>query len=209
VTLDESNQVLRVGLTGGIASGKTTVANLFSELGVPVIDTDIIARQIVQPGEPALKEIRRKFGRSIIDESGGLDRRAMRRLIFSDDDLRSELEAIVHPRIGAETRRQSVAAEGPYQLIVVPLLVGSPLLQFVDRVLVVDCDKETQIVRLLARDAETRYQARKILSAQASRDDRLAIADDVISNEQGLIETREQVVLLDQKYRKLASHGST
>ena len=209
MTLNESNQVLRVGLTGGIASGKTTVANLFSELGVPVIDTDVIARQVVQPGEPALEEIRKCFGNTVIDESGNLDRRAMRKLIFSDDDIRHRLEDILHPLIGAETRSQSAAANGPYQLIVVPLLVKSPLLQFVDRVLVVDCDEETQVERLLARDAETRYQARKILSAQTSRDDRLAIANDVISNEQGLTETKQQVVLLDQKYRKLASHGST
>jgi len=200
---------LRIGLTGGIASGKTSVANLFSELGVPVIDTDIIARQVVEPGKPALDEIRKCFGNAVIDESGNLDRRTMRKLIFSDDNLRLELEHILHPRIGAETRNQSDAANGPYQLIVIPLLVGSPLLQFVDRVLVVDCDEETQIDRLLARDAETRYQARKILSAQASRDDRLAIANDVISNEQGLTETKQQVVLLDQKYRKLASHGPT
>jgi dephospho-CoA kinase len=129
----------------------------------------------------------------------------MRKLIFSDDNLRLQLEGILHPTIGAETRLQSNAANGPYQLIVVPLLVGSPL---VDRVLVIDCDEETQIQRLLARDAETRSQAHKILSAQARRDDRLAIADDVISNDQGLTETREQVALLDQKYRKLAGHCS-
>lgn len=209
MTLNNSNQAFRVGLTGGIASGKTTVANMFADLDVPVIDTDIIARQVVQPGEPALDEIRACFGDRVIDESGNLDRRAMRKLIFSDDNLRRQLEGILHPIIGAETRLQSDAANGPYQLIVVPLLVGSPLLQFVDRVLVIDCDEETQIQRLLARDAETRSQARKILSAQASRDDRMEIADDVISNDQGLTETREQVVLLDQKYRRLASHCST
>ena len=205
----ENNQVLRIGLTGGIASGKSTVANLFSELGVPIIDTDIIARQVVQPGEPALDKIRECFGNTVIDDSGSLDRPAMRKLIFSDDNIRRQLEDILHPLIGAETRSHSDAASGPYQLIVVPLLVGSPLLQFVDRVLVVDCDEEKQIKRLLARDTESRYQARKILSAQASRDDRLAIADDVISNDQELTEIREQVVLLDQKYRQLASHGST
>jgi dephospho-CoA kinase len=205
-----TNQIcpLRIGLTGGIASGKTTVANMFADLDVPVIDTDIIARQVVQPGEPALEEIRECFGDTVIDESGNLDRRAMRKLIFSDDNLRLQLEGILHPTIGAETRLQSNTANGPYQLIVVPLLVGSPLLQFVDRVLVIDCDEETQIQRLLARDAETRSQAHKILSAQARRDDRLAIADDVISNDQGLTETREQVALLDQKYRKLAGHCS-
>lgn len=209
MTIDQSNPAFRVGLTGGIASGKTTVANLFAELGVPVIDTDIIARQVVQPGEPALDKIRETFGDFVFDEFGGLDRRAMRELIFSDANIRHQLEEILHPLIGAETRSQSDATGGPYQLIVVPLLVGSQLLQFVDRVLVVDCDEEVQIERLLARDAETRHQARKILSAQASRESRLAIADDIISNDRGLAETKGQVMLLDQEYRKLANHGLT
>ena len=209
MTHDDNKQVFRVGLTGGIASGKTTVANMFAEIGVPVIDTDVIARQVVQPGEPALAEIRERFGDAAIDESGRLDRLALRKLIFSDDDSRLALEDILHPRIGAETRRQSGVANGHYQIIVVPLLVGSPLLQFVDRVLVVDCDEDTQIERLLARDAETTQQARNIIKAQASRVDRLAIADDVISNDRGLAETRKQVVLLDKKYRLLKSHLST
>ena len=209
MTHNTRKHAYRVGLTGGIASGKTTVANMFAELGVPLIDTDIIARQVVQPGEPALDEIREQFGDAVIDESGHLDRLAMRKLIFSDDQLRHKLESILHPRIGAETRRQSSAANGRYQMIVVPLLVDSPLLQFVDRVLVVDCDEDTQIKRLLSRDAETTQQARKIISAQASRDDRLSIADDVIRNDQELEETRRQVALLDKKYRKLANHGSS
>lgn len=200
----DSKQGFKVGLTGGIASGKTTVANNFAELGVPVIDTDIIARQIVMPGEPALNEIRERFGDGVFNESGELDRIAMRKLIFSDHNLRIALENILHPRIGAETRSQSAAAGGDYQIIVVPLLVGSPLLQFVDRVLVVDCDEDTQLERLLARDAESTQQARKIISAQASRDERLAIADDVISNNRGLAEIQQQVVQLDKKYRLLA-----
>ena len=193
-------------MTGGIASGKTTVANNFAELGLPVIDTDVIARQIVRPGEPALEEIRERFGDSVIDESGELNRNAMRELIFSNDELRLALENILHPRIGAETRRQSAVAGGDYQVIVVPLLVGSPLLQFVDRVLVVDCDEKTQVERLLDRDAESIQQARKIISAQASRDERLAIADDIISNNHGLAEIKQQVLLLDKKYRALAEN---
>lgn len=193
-------------MTGGIASGKTTVADNFAELGLPVIDTDVIARQIVRAGEPALEEIRERFGDSVIDESGELNRSAMRLLIFSNDELRLALENILHPRIGAETRRQSAVAGGDYQVIVVPLLVGSPLLQFVDRVLVVDCDENTQVERLLARDAESIQQARKIISAQASRDERLAIADDIISNNHGLAEIKQQVLLLDKKYRALAEN---
>jgi len=206
VALYDDQKRFKVGLTGGIASGKTTVANSFADLGAPVIDTDVIARQVVRPGESALEEIRKRFGDSVINESGELDRVAMRKLIFSNDDLRIALENILHPRIGTETRRQSAAAGGDYQVIVVPLLVGSPLLKFVDRVLVVDCDEDTQLERLLARDAESTQQARNIISAQASRDERLAIADDVISSEQGLEEIKQQVVLLDNKYRSLADH---
>lgn len=194
----------RVALTGGIASGKSTVADMFAALGVPIIDTDVIARQVVQPGQPALDEIRVRFGNEVIDDAGNLDRRALRSMVFADENARLGLEAILHPRIGAETRRQADAAEGPYQIIVVPLLVGSPLAKFVDRILVVDCDEEVQLQRLLARDNETVEQARRILSAQASREARLAIADDVISNNRGLDETRRQVRELDKTFRHLA-----
>jgi len=195
---------LRIGLTGGIASGKSAVADVFSELGVPVIDTDVIARDMVQPGQPALDEIRDRFGAHIIDAAGNLDRAAMRNEVFSDEDARLDLEATLHPRIGAEVRSQADAAGGAYQVIVVPLLVGSPLAQFVDRILVVDCERDTQIQRLLERDAESIEQARRILAAQASREDRLAIADDVINNDHSLGHLRDQVIDLDQSYRRLA-----
>jgi len=194
---------LRIGLTGGIASGKSVVADMFAELGAAVIDTDVIAREVVAPGQPALDEIRQRFGDAMIDASGNLDRGAMRRAIFADDKARLDLEAILHPRIGAETRRQAEAATGTYQLIVVPLLLSSPLLEFVDRVLVVDCEEDTQVRRLLERDAETVEQAERILAAQASREDRLAIADDVINNDHSLDHVRNQVIDLDRKYRKL------
>ncbi len=176
---------------------------MFTELGIPVIDTDIIAREVVAPGQPALDEIRERFGENMIDAAGNLDRAAMRQVIFSDDAARFDLEAILHPRIGAETRRQADAAGGNYQLIVVPLLVGSPLLQFVDRVLVVDCQEATQVRRLLERDTETVTQAERILAAQASRDERLALADDVVNNDHSLGHVRNQVADLDRKYRQL------
>ena len=194
----------KVGLTGGIASGKTTVANLFIDRGVPVIDTDVIARDVVEPGEPALDEIRAQFGDSVINESGMLDRAAMRKLIFRDSHARERLEAILHPRIGDEVRRRSQSTKGDYQIIAVPLLVGSPLLQFVDRVLVVDCREETQIERLIKRDAGPPDQARQILAAQSSRKQRLAIADDVISNDQDLSHLEEQVNRLHAMYQSLA-----
>ncbi len=201
------NPSFRVALTGGIASGKSTVADMFAELGVPIIDTDVIAREVVQAGRPALREIRERFGGEVIDDAGNLDRRALRNIVFADEQARFDLEAILHPRIGAETRRQADAAPGPYQIIVVPLLVGSPLLGFVDRVLVVDCDEDLQVQRLLARDAETVEQARRILAAQASREARLAIADDVINNDHGLDETRRQIRELHARFRRMATRS--
>ncbi len=191
---------LRIGLTGGIASGKSTVADMFADLGVPVIDTDVIAREVVAPGQPALEEIREAFGARVIAEDGALDRPAMRALVFGDDEARLRLEAILHPRIGAATREQAADAGGAYQIIVVPLLLESPLRAFVDRILVVDCEEKTQMARLLSRDAESESQARRILAAQASRAERLAIADDVIANEGDLDNTREQVRRLHRRY---------
>lgn len=197
----------RVALTGGIASGKSTVAKMFAALGAIVIDTDVIAREVVQSGLPAFDEIRERFGEHVIDAAGNLDRATMRRLVFADEDARRDLEAILHPRIGAETRRQADAAGGVYQIIVVPLLVDSTLLEFVDRVLVVDCDEELQIQRLLARDSETIKQARRMLAAQVSRESRIAIADDIISNDEGLDATRRQVSDLDKFYKRLSGRA--
>lgn len=200
-----SNKPFRVGLTGGIASGKSTVANSFAELGIPIIDTDVIARDLVRPGKPALEEIRERFGDTTLDASGNLDRGAMRRIIFSNDEARLDLEAILHPRIGAEVLRQSEAADGPYQVIVVPLLVNSSLRQILDRVLVVDCSEDEQLRRLMLRDEETATQARRILAAQSSRRERLAIADDVIQNETSMQQLEESVKELDRLYRRLAA----
>lgn len=195
---------LRIGLTGGIASGKSTVADLFEALGAQIIDTDVIAREVVAAGQPALREIREAFGPRVIDESGALDRKAMRELVFSDAQKRRQLEAILHPRIREEVLRQSEIGHGPYQLIVVPLLTASPLQAFVDRILVVDCDEQTQIRRLLARDAESEAQARRILAAQSTREERLAIADDVINNDGDLDATRAQVRTFHEIYLSLA-----
>ena len=191
---------LRIGLTGGIASGKSTVADLFAGHGVPIIDTDVIARQLVQPGMPALHEIRAAFGDGVFNSQGQLDRTSMREIVFSDTSRREQLESILHPRIRDEAIAQSGAKDGPYQIIVVPLLVESTMREFMDRVLVVDCDEETQLRRLLARDAENEDQARRILAAQASRAERLAIADDVISNSDDLAKTRQQVDALHEQY---------
>lgn len=204
---------LRIGLTGGIASGKSTVADMFAELGATIIDTDVIAREVVAPGQPALDEIAATFGKMLIDDDGYLDRGALRKLVFADDEARKRLEAIVHPRIQDETGRQSNQAEaanrlanqtkGRYQIIVVPLLVNSSLKDILDRVLVVDCDEKTQIRRLTARDAESEDQARRMLAAQSSREERLAIADDIIRNDDSLASTLDQVAALHEIYRSL------
>ena len=195
---------LRIGLTGGIASGKSTVAEMFAALGTPIIDTDLIARRLVAPGQPALEEIREQFGEQVLTKDGELDRAAMRQLVFSDEHMRRRLESILHPRIRAESVRQAHEAGGDYQIVVVPLLAESPLKHFVDRVLVVDCDEDEQLRRLLARDAENVDQARRIIEAQVSRDERLAMADDVIDNACGLNDTRRQVETLHRRYLRLA-----
>ena len=206
---DTTDRPLRIGLTGGIASGKSTVAEIFAELGTPVIDTDVIAREVVSPGQPALDEIRDSFGPQVFAPDGSLDRAAMRAVVFADEVARHKLEAILHPRIREATMEQVADAGGAYQLIVVPLLVESPLRSFVDRVLVVDCDKETQIRRLLARDAETERQARRMIAAMASREDRLAIADDVIQNDGELQEARDQVLALHHSYLQRAANNNS
>ncbi len=204
---ERRKQPLRIGLTGGIASGKSTVADMFAAYGVPIIDTDVIAREIVQPGQPALDDIRHEFGDHVIEEDGSLNRAEMRRIVFSDEDARKRLEAITHPRIGEATRAQADEADGDYQIIVVPLLVTSALRDHVDRVLVVDCEEDTQIRRLIERDAEAEGQARRMLAAQASRDERLAIADDVISNMQSLEDTQRQVDELHVSYLALSQNS--
>jgi dephospho-CoA kinase len=195
---------LWIGLTGGIASGKSTVAELFAELGAAIIDTDVIARDVVRPGQPALDEVREAFGDTVFNADGTLDRAALRTLIFADERARRELEDILHPRIQQATLKQTQLAGGDYQIIVVPLLAESPLRSYVDRVLVVDCDEDTQVRRLLARDAETEEQARRILAAQSSREERLSIADDVINNEGDLANTSDQVAALHEIYLSLA-----
>lgn len=195
---------LRIGLTGGIASGKTTVARFFAELGAPVIDTDIIAREVVAVGAPALDEIRRAFGDGVFNDDGTLDRKAMRKLVFSDTDKRRQLEGILHPRIREATIERAAAVTYPYMIIVVPLLVESPMKKFVDRILVVDCSEDVQLSRLVSRDADGVEQARRIIAAQASREERLAIADDLLSNDGDLDDTRRRVDELHNEYLALS-----
>ena len=195
---------LRIGLTGGIASGKTTVAGIFADLGVPVIDTDVIAREVVAKGAPALARIRDAFGDDVFNNDGTLDRKAMRKLVFSDVGKRRQLERILHPQIREAVVVQAHAVADPYMIVVVPLLVESPMKEFMDRVLVVDCSENVQLNRLLARDTENEEQARRMIAAQASRDERLAIADDVVLNDAGLDETRTRIEALHKAYLELS-----
>ena len=198
-------QPYRVALTGGIASGKSTVADLFAALGVPVIDTDVIARQVVEPGQPALAKVAAMFGPDVLDSEGRLDRRRMRERIFSDPDAKRSLEAILHPAIRAEMERQSMAAQGPYQVLVIPLLTEGGRRDHVDRVLLVDVPEELQIQRLMMRDGVSHEQAQASLNAQATRAQRLALADDVIRNTGRVDGLREQVAELHEKYLRLAA----
>jgi len=200
---------VRIALTGGIASGKTTVARLFAELGVPLIDTDVIARQVVEPGEPTLAAVVAAFGADVLDTAGRLDRRRMRERIFADPAARARLEAILHPAIRAEMERQSRAAGGPYQVLVIPLLTEGGRRDHVDRVLLVDVPEELQIQRLMMRDGVGHEQARASLDAQATRAERLAMADDIVRNTGRVDDLREEVARLHQRYLALAGarHG--
>ena len=196
--------MLRIGLTGGVASGKTTVAKLFADAGAVVLDTDVMAREVVEPGEPALAALVNALGDGILGADGRLDRALLRRRLFGDEALRRRVESILHPAILAKLGRRSAEAVGPYQLHVIPLLVESDLAGIVDRVLVVDCPVERQIERLMQRDGETPEGAGAMLAAQVSRKSRLAAADDVIVNDGTLADLAAQVADLDRKYRDLA-----
>src|SRR6202007_2750692 len=153
-----NKRAYRVGLTGGIASGKSTAARFFGELGVPILDSDQVAREVVEPGQPPLERLVERFGRGILTPDGHLDRPALRNIVFSDPKARADLENLTHPAIGAAMEARSAAAGGPYQILVIPLLVEKNLAAHVDRVLVIDCDEEQQIRRLRDRDGSTPEQ---------------------------------------------------
>jgi len=197
--------VFRVGLTGGIASGKSTAAKFFGSLGVPILDSDQIARDVVEPGQPPLERLVERFGPSILTADGHLDRPALRQIVFSDPMARADLEALTHPAIGAAMEARSASAGGPYQILVIPLLIEKNVKSHVNRVLVVDCDEELQVRRLTARDGSTPAQAQAILNAQASRTARLKAADDVITNDSDMGSVRKQVQALHAQYLELAA----
>src|SRR5580698_441655 len=201
---------LRIGLTGGIASGKSTATQRFAELGVPVINADVASRNVVEPGKPGLAQVVQRFGGGILDADGRLDRRALRNLIFEDSSLRQALDAILHPLIRAEMEREAAQATAPYVVMAIPLLVeGGSAGKRVDRVLVVDADETLQIQRLQARDGSSEEQARAILSSQATRAARLSHADDVLLNAGSVAELRQAVDRLHEQYLQLAQSSSS
>lgn len=195
---------LSIGLTGGIASGKSVVAAAFERLGVDIVDADTVARQIVEPGQPALGDIVTRFGTGIVDAEGRLKRRELRRIVFDDDAARADLEAITHPRIRVELARQRDATQSEYCILVVPLLVKSRMIELVDRVLVIDAPGHVQIARLTARDDIDEALARKMIAAQEARDERLAHADDVLVNTGPRKDIADLAAALHAGYQRLA-----
>lgn len=195
-----------VAITGGIGSGKTTVANQFAELGIDVVDADVIAREVVEPDTPALAAIADHFGPDVITPDGQLDRRRLREQVFSDPSAKTWLNSLLHPLIRSEMQRQCAAARSPYCLLVVPLLVENKLTGLANRVLVVDVDEATQIERTCRRDGVTAEQAKAIIAAQASRSERLAAADDVIENANSSeMAIKARILTLHETYLAFAS----
>jgi dephospho-CoA kinase len=196
--------MLIIGLTGGIGSGKSTVADYFAQQGTPVIDGDQLARELVAPGSPALGEIARSFGLNILQPDGTLNRPQLRRRVFADPSQRRRLEAILHPRIYAEMHRRTQELRAPYCIWVIPLLLETGQTALVDRVLVVDTPESLQRERVLSRDGVDQDTLEAILRSQASRPERLRAADDVIVNNADLAHLQQQVTALHHRYLGLA-----
>jgi dephospho-CoA kinase len=194
-----------VGLTGGIGSGKSAVSERFQRLGIKVVDADIASREVVKPGQPALSAIAEHFGAELIQSDGSLDRARLRSLVFADPDERVWLERLLHPLINAWIARELESAESPYVVLVSPLLVETGQIRFAHRVLVIDVPEAVQIERTMARDSNDAAQVKAIIAAQASRESRLARADDVIRNDAGLDALDAAVAELHRRYLALAA----
>ncbi|UHQ19928.1 dephospho-CoA kinase [Lysobacter sp. KIS68-7] len=197
-----------VGLTGGIASGKSAVADRFAAKGIVVVDADVAARDVVALGQPALAEIAAMFGEDVLQADGTLDRAALRRHVFGDDAARRRLEGLLHPRIRVRMHEQAMRAAGPYVIVAIPLLAeggGRLAYPWLDRILVVDAPREAQRARLMQRDGIDAALAERMLAAQVDRAARLAIADDVIVNDGPMASLDAEVDALDRRYRALAS----
>lgn len=197
-----------VALTGGIGSGKTTVCELFSELGTPIIDTDLIARELVLPGQEALNEISTYFGQDTLNPDGSLNRKALANKTFSNSSNRTHLESILHPKIRNRVERAIHALDAPYVVIAIPLLIETSQQTNYDRVLVVDCEEQQQIQRTLSRDQRSIDEINNIMSAQVTRQQRLECADDIIENKLDIEFLRSQVMELHRIYIKLGSSNN-
>jgi dephospho-CoA kinase len=193
-----------VALTGGIASGKSEVERRFAARGVEIIDADLVAREVIAVGTPGLARIVAAFGSKVLGPDGALDRKAMRERVFADADARHRLESIIHPLVRTTLQERAARVRSAYGMLVIPLFVESGEYHWVDRVLVVDVPRETQIQRLCARDGITEELAEAMLAAQASREQRLAIADDVIDNTTSLEALDDNVEALHRHYLSLA-----
>jgi dephospho-CoA kinase len=196
---------LRIGLTGGIASGKSTVEQRFRELGIPVINADDSSRAVVAPGEPGLAAVIAHFGVRLLTPHGELDRRALRSIIFADPESRKQLESILHPLIRSDMDRRMLQSDGPYIVLSIPLLIEGSARDRVDRVLLVDTDESLRLERLMSRDAVSAEEARASLAAQASRAARLKGADDVLENAGSVSELRQAVDRIHRRYLELAA----
>lgn len=197
--------MLKIGLTGGIASGKSAASDCFSVRGIPVIDADIVARDVVKAGTPAIEEIEAAFGKRFIHPDGNLDRRLVRSLIFSDPRKRQELEAILHPRIKEAMLSQLARVSAPYCILAIPLLIEADQRDLVDRVLVIDAPRAIQIKRLMQRDQISQDEAEAILNTQLDRDVRVKFADDLIVNDGSRTDLDAAIEKLHQKYLSLAA----
>ena len=197
-----------VAITGGIASGKSEISRCFEYLGIVVADADAFARALVEPGQPALDEIVARFGNAVLYADGRLDRATLRRHVFDDDQARRDLENILHPRIRTGMHEACLAATSVYAMAAIPLLAeigGKAAYPWLSRILVVDAPRELQLQRLLHRDGNTIEQAERMLAAQATREARLAMADDVIDNSGAFEDIKPQVAALHQRYLELAA----
>lgn len=196
--------MLIIGLTGGIGSGKSAACEIFTELGVPVIDADVIARQVVEPGQPTLQQVLDTFGKSLLTPAGKLDRAKLRAIVFKDPTKRKQLEAILHPAIQTEMQHQANTLNHPYCIFAIPLLFEANQRHVVDRVLVIDAPDELRKQRIKARDQLNESEIDAIFSAQLTRQARLSQADDTINNDADLDHLRTQVIDLNSRYIDLA-----
>ena len=203
------NRSFKIGLTGGIASGKSTVANLFSDLGVEILDADKISHSITAKDGSAYDKIVKQFGKGILGNDDELDRKKLRTIIFNNSELRKDLESIIHPEVYSIINKQTYESQEPYHILVIPLLIETGSQDFVDRVLIIDCSLETQIARLVNRDEETLESAGTIVANQIERNERLKFADDIIENEKktSISDLKDKVLELHNAYLELPENS--